>query len=313
MYMSKVIAESLSANAESLRLKEELDQTRARLHDEVSAALKPCKTTGQSNGVAAAWKKVEPLEKAVDTAGADVQRKMTKVSTLLAKLTEDLPLIIQVLQEPEREKELIEKIESLDSELEIAQNESLSLSSEVESLSKLLKESEKEIQQMKDNFQIQQQRLAKQQDTSEKTALRCDNYQKLAQMGSVIIESLENQVFNDDILLENTAKTSRSKLDLDDDQLFQDRETEVAALYEELSALRAELLENQVMLLEAQEEVRSLQDEKDFFVGFAMSALDAADVTSAELHSQVRLLCLPLVIALLHQLNSLPWTGHGVG
>jgi peptidoglycan hydrolase CwlO-like protein len=64
-----------------------------------------------------------------------------------------------VLEEPEREKELIEKIESLDSELEIAQNESLSLSSEVESLSKLLKDSEKEIQQMKDNLRIQQEYL----------------------------------------------------------------------------------------------------------------------------------------------------------
>jgi hypothetical protein len=293
MYMSKVIAESMSANAESLRLKEELDQTRARLHDEVSAALKPCKTIGTSNGMAAAWKKVEPLEKAVDTAGADVQRKMTKVSTLLGKLSEDLPLIIQVLEEPEREKELIEKIESLDSELEIAQNESLSLSSEVESLSKLLKDSEKEIQQMKDNLRIQQQKMATQQVTCEKFALRCESYKKMAQMGSDIIESLENQIFNDEyttnasLLFEYTTNASLPKLNLDDDNLFQDRENEVASLYEELFALRAEHLENQVKLHAAQEEVRNLQDEKDFFVGSAMSALDASDLISAELHLQV--------------------------
>jgi hypothetical protein len=288
MYLSKVISESFSANAESLRLKEELDQTRARLHDEVSAALKPCKTTGTSNGVAAAWKKVEPLEKAVDNAGADVQRKMTKVSTLLAKLSEDLPLIIQVLEEPEREKELIEKIESLDSELEIAQNESLSLSSEVDSLTKLLRESEKENQQMKETIQIQQQKMAKQHDTCGKIAVRCDDYQKLVQMGSDIIESLENQINNDDSLLENSMKTSMFRNDLDDEAFFQDRETtEVTGLYEELRALRAEHLENLVKLQEAQEEVRNLQDEKDFFVGSAMSALDTADLISADLHAQV--------------------------
>ena len=262
-------------------MKEEFDQTRARLHDEVSAALKPSKTAGVSNGTATAWKKVEPLEKAVETASADVQRKMTKVSTLLTKLTEDLPLIIQVLEEPEREKELIERIDTLDSELEMAQAESATLASEIERVSDLLKTSEAENQQMKETIQDQQKLISKQQDTCGKFSLRCDDYKSLVQMGSEIIQTLEAEMFSPDLSAQNSESFYFHEL------VTTDQENEIYSLYEELNALRQQQEEQRLQLLEAEEDIRKMQDDKDALVGSAMNAIDVADQNSTEMHAQV--------------------------
>eukprot|EP00961_Rhodomonas_salina_P019951 268324-Rhodomonas_salina.1 len=57
---SKLIADCVAASADSIRVKGEMDAMRARLHAEVTSALKPCKANiGAGPNTAAAWKKVE--------------------------------------------------------------------------------------------------------------------------------------------------------------------------------------------------------------------------------------------------------------
>lgn len=58
-----MIADCASAAADSLRLKGELDELRARLAAEVASAIKPGKAVATAAALATAWKRVEPLEK----------------------------------------------------------------------------------------------------------------------------------------------------------------------------------------------------------------------------------------------------------
>lgn len=68
-YIERLVADSCVASGESMSLKEELDSVKARLVDEAAAALKPGKA--QQTGVVGAWKKIEPLQKAIDCACSD--------------------------------------------------------------------------------------------------------------------------------------------------------------------------------------------------------------------------------------------------
>jgi chromosome segregation ATPase len=287
MYLNKLVAEIATASTESLRLKEELDQTRGRLHDEISAALKPSKSSCSSSGVAAAWKKVEPLEKAVDTAGSDMQRKMAKASNLLTKMSEDLPLIIQVLEEPEREKELIEKIQSLDYELEIVQAESVELAAEVERVSDLLKESENQILQLKETIKSSSDMISKQQQTNERVVSQCAKYENLIAFGSEVIKSLEEQLLesdkpelNYDIMSVYTSISVSSAANHEDELLW---------LNAQLNSLIAQRDDQQLKLLEAEDDIRRLQDEKDWIMDSALNALETAEVHETESHEQVTL------------------------
>lgn len=283
MYLSKLVAETSGASIESLRLKEELDQTRGRLHDEISAALKPSKNAAGSTGVTAAWKKVEPLEKAVDNAGSDMHRKLTKVSNLLSKLTEDLPLIVQVLEEPERERELIDKIESLDSELEMVQAESIELAAEVERVSNLLIESENQNLEMKKAIEYSKLVISRQQKTCEKFSLRCGVFEDLINMGSDIIMSLEEQAIANEIEEKEFATTNVSEVQIS----FKDREEEIVGLYAQINLLHALNDEQELKLQEAEENMRRLQDEKDAVVDSAFNSLEIAEANTTDLHNQV--------------------------
>ncbi len=78
-FLVKLVSDSCVAVTESISFKEELDNVRARLVDETTASLKPGKSDrapgsavpGGSTCTMAAWKRVEPLTKAVDVASTD--------------------------------------------------------------------------------------------------------------------------------------------------------------------------------------------------------------------------------------------------
>lgn len=133
-FLARMVADGSTANAESISLSEEFASVRIRLAEEVALGLKPGRGGASSSGNTttcnlAAWKKVEPLSKAADQAGASTRKKMDKVSSLLAGLSEVLPSMVQVLSEPERERELKQAAEDALAEAKAA-GEALSAAQE---------------------------------------------------------------------------------------------------------------------------------------------------------------------------------------
>lgn len=113
----KLIADSVSASADAMRLKGELDGINSRVKDEVQAALKPSKSSGNA-GNPTAWKIYMPLEKAVDNASSDLAKKLTKLSSFLTLLHEDFPALAVCLADGDRIGQLSQMVEALEMDLD---------------------------------------------------------------------------------------------------------------------------------------------------------------------------------------------------
>ena len=114
---SKLIADSLAASTDAMRLKGELDSINSRVKDEVQAALKPSKSTGNA-GNPTAWKIYMPLEKAVDNSSSDLAKKLTKLSSFLTLLHEDFPALALCMADGDRIGQLSQMVEALEVDLD---------------------------------------------------------------------------------------------------------------------------------------------------------------------------------------------------
>eukprot|EP00960_Hanusia_phi_P076994 768635-Hanusia_phi.AAC.15 len=134
--LAKLFSECLSATGEVSRVKGELDQLQGRVHDETNLAIKPSKSSGNA-GLPAAWKKIEPLQKALGNTGAELDKKVMKISSILGSVAEEFPALAYFLSEDPRLSMLNGRVEALESELEEA-------NLQVETLSSQLKQFEEE-------------------------------------------------------------------------------------------------------------------------------------------------------------------------
>lgn len=115
-FLQRLVAEGSAASSETISLSDESNSVRSRLAEEVALALKPGRQQLSSSSSSSAcsmstWKKVEPLNKAAEQANAATRKKMEKLSSILAGLSDNIPAMVQVLAEPEREKELQQQVE----------------------------------------------------------------------------------------------------------------------------------------------------------------------------------------------------------
>jgi hypothetical protein len=116
-FLHRLVAEGSAASSETMSLSDESNSVRSRLAEEVALALKPGRQQLSSSSSSSSacnmstWKKVEPLNKAAEQANAATRKKMEKLSSILAGLADNIPAMIQVLAEPEREKELQKQAE----------------------------------------------------------------------------------------------------------------------------------------------------------------------------------------------------------
>ena len=113
----KLIADSLAASTDAMRLKGELDGINSRVKDEVQAVLKPSKSTGNA-GNPTAWKIYMPLEKAVDNSSSDLAKKLTKLSSFLTLLHEDFPALALCMADGDRIGQLSQIVEALEVDLD---------------------------------------------------------------------------------------------------------------------------------------------------------------------------------------------------
>ena len=116
---SKLVADALASTSDAMRFKGELDSINSRVKDEVQAALKPSKSSGNP-GNPAAWKLYVPLEKAVDNASSDLAKKLSKLSLFLTTLHEDFPALMVTMADGDRIGQLSQTIENLQTDLDEA-------------------------------------------------------------------------------------------------------------------------------------------------------------------------------------------------
>ena len=260
-FLTRTVADSAGASSESLSFKEEFDSVRSRLAEEVAISLKPGRqnlSSSSSAGGMSAWKKIEPLHKAADQASTDMQRKMSKLSSILGRLTDDLPAMVSVLAEPERERELKELAEAALVEAE-----------EARKAADKAEEGHKELQMLLDS----------EKEKSSKALGRCAILERVVEEGSRRIKDLEERMASSseeqgkviDSLMELVSRevvaggedTSEELADLAE-QLAEARRGESEAL-EELGALRgayfSEAAESASAAIEMDEEAHRALEE----------------------------------------------------
>ena len=128
---AKLVADSLAATSDAVRIKGELDGINLRVKDEVQAALKPSKATGNA-GLPAAWKLYMPLEKAVEDKSGDLAKKLTKLTSLLSQLHDDFPALAVAMADGDRIGQLSQMVDTLETDLEEARNQAAESSAAAE-------------------------------------------------------------------------------------------------------------------------------------------------------------------------------------
>ena len=102
--VAKALSESTSVMQDVEKIKVELEATRTKTRDFVSATWKPNKSKGSVSAEAlSAWKQFESYEKATEQHQADISKKMARFNALIAVLTSDWGFIAHALHDGEKE------------------------------------------------------------------------------------------------------------------------------------------------------------------------------------------------------------------
>jgi hypothetical protein len=284
----KLIGDSLSACNDSIRLKGELDGINSRVKDEVQAALKPSKSTGNA-GNPAAWKIYMPLEKAVDNASADLAKKLSKLSSFLALLHDDFPSLSGVLSDGDRIGHLSHAVETLEADLEEALRQSAASAEAAEQTKTAL---QRELAVYKRNYMQQQ--------------VRADKLEELLLSQKDIAQSLEEQLEASHAQQEAlwTQVLAQEKSDLDEvpadtayqhlfDQCKESRDAHEQTL-QELHSLQARMTQVMVQNEEAKSALEELMmaaaDEACSRAGEMLDELDECRSLLVQSHRDKRII-----------------------
>jgi hypothetical protein len=106
--VTKALGEGANMMQDIEKMKCELDATRIKTRDFVSATWKPNKSKGSVSAEAlSAWKQFESYEKATEQHQADISKKMARFTALHSILTSDWGFIAQALHDGDKESAIL--------------------------------------------------------------------------------------------------------------------------------------------------------------------------------------------------------------